>query len=339
MTTSKSTQTLTAGVLQRFTLLALLLGLVLAAAGASAQDTPAALTPVTLQLKWWHQFQFAGFYAAVKEGYYRDAGFDVTIVEAAEGVDPIQAVVDGDADYGVSTTELVLWRSRGAPVVVLGVIAQHSPLVFLTSDRPDIVSVHDLVGKRVAIEPNSAELLAYLQDEGIDIDDIDFLPHTFSTDALLTGDIDATSAYSSDEPFELRSAGVAYQTFSPRSVGIDFYGDVLFTTEAQIAANPEQVRAFTEASMAGWRYAFDNVDEMIDYIYAELSQRHSREHLAFEAAQMRRLVVPDLIEPGSMRVGRWQHIADTYRRVGLLDAPLDVADLLYQPETTPDPSP
>lgn len=304
-----------------------------------AQSTNPALEPVTLQLKWQHQFQFAGYYAAVEQGFYREAGLDVTIIEADEDTDPIQTVIDGEADFGVGTTELVLWRSRGAPVVVLGVIFQHSPLVLLTTERDDILSTHDLVGKRVAIEPNSAELLTYLQNEGIDTADIDMLPHSLGTSELVDGAVDAMSAYSSDEPFELQSAGIAYQTFSPRSAGIDFYGDVLFTTQAQIDASPERVRAFTEASMAGWRYAFDHQDEMIDYIYTELSQRHSREHLAFEAEQMCRHILPDLIEPGYMYTGRWQYIVDTYVDVGLLDRSFDVRTMLYQPNVAVDLGP
>ncbi len=321
---------------RRLLILMCLICLVAAPYTADAQNSR---TPVTLQLKWQHQFQFAGYYAANTQGFYRDAGLDVEIVPATESVDPIQAVINGDADFGVGTSELVLWRSRGAPVVVLGVIFQHSPLLLLAPQRDDIDSLHSLIGKRVAIEPNSAELLAYLHDEGIDISQLDVVDHGFSPTGLIDGSLDAMSAYSSDEPFLLQQEGLGYMTFSPRSAGIDFYGDVLFTTEAVIQQHPERVQAFLDASMAGWRYAFDNEEAMIDYIYNDLSQRHSREHLAFEAEQMRRLILPDLIEPGYMVEGRWRYILDTYQRVGLLHTPFTVTDMLYQPNLEPDLSP
>ena len=79
------------------------------------------MTPekVTLQLKWKHQFQFAGYYAAQAKGYYREAGFDVTIREAQEGHDPADIVLAGEAQYGVGSSELVLRRAKGHPVVVL----------------------------------------------------------------------------------------------------------------------------------------------------------------------------------------------------------------------------
>ena len=90
------------------------------------------LEKVVLQLKWQHQFQFAGYYAAQEQGYYREAGLEVEIREAAPGSDPVRQVLQGEAQYGVGSSSLVLQRHRGAPVVVLAVIFQHSPLVLLS---------------------------------------------------------------------------------------------------------------------------------------------------------------------------------------------------------------
>lgn len=310
--------------------------LVLNTTPATSAQTATQLTPITLQLKWKHQFQFAGYYAAQQQGFYRDAGLDVTIVEAQDGLDPIATVVDGEAEYGVGTTELVLWRSQGAPVVVLGVIFQHSPLVLLTTQDSGLDSLHALGGKRVAIEANSAELLAYLQDEGISSDELQIVSHHFTPSALISGTVDAMSAYSTDEPFMLTQAGFRYYTFSPRSAGIDFYGDVLFTTEDQIRQNPQQVQAFRDASMRGWEYAFDHEEALIDYIYNSLTQRHSPEHLRFEAGQMRRLIQPDLIEPGYMYEGRWRYIVETYARVGLIPNVFPINQILYTAQSNPD---
>ena len=145
---------------------------------------PAAAAPeqdrVTLQLKWRHQFQFAGYYAALYKGYYWDAGLDVEIREANEGEDPIQQVLAGRADFGVGTSELLLLRNAGKPVVVLAVIFQHSPLALVARRDSGIRSLHDLGGKRVMIEPNSAELFAYLQREGIASDSLQLVTHNFN---------------------------------------------------------------------------------------------------------------------------------------------------------------
>jgi len=113
-----------------------LVGLVMAAGVPVV--TAAGLERVTLQLKWKHQFQFAGYYAAIAQGYYRDAGLDVVLREAEPGHDAADAVLDGTAEFGVGTSELVLLRAAGKPVVALAAIFQHSPLVLLARSTPGV---------------------------------------------------------------------------------------------------------------------------------------------------------------------------------------------------------
>ena len=105
-----------------------------------------ALEQVTLQLNWKHQFQFAGYYAAIEKGYFRDAGYEVTLVEAGALNDPIAAVLKGEALFGVGASELALHRARGEPVVALAAILQHSPLVLLANSKV-ANNVHALSGR------------------------------------------------------------------------------------------------------------------------------------------------------------------------------------------------
>ena len=102
--------------------------LVAAPADCAAEARSGDLVSVRVQLKWRHQFQFAGFYTALEKGYYREAGFDVTIIPATPGTDPVDTVLKGGADFGVASSELVLRYAKGDPVVVLATIFQHSPL-------------------------------------------------------------------------------------------------------------------------------------------------------------------------------------------------------------------
>ena len=104
---------------------------------AGALDGALAAEKVTIQLKWRHQFQFAGYYAAQDQGYYRDAGLDVTLAEAVPGSDPLQNVAGGGAQYGVGNTGLLLARGAGQPVVVLASIFQHSGAALLVRRGPD----------------------------------------------------------------------------------------------------------------------------------------------------------------------------------------------------------
>ncbi len=263
----------------------------------------AATDKVRLQLKWQHQFQFAGYYAAQAQGYYQAAGLEVEIIPCQPGEDGVQKVLQGKAEFGVGSTELLLLREQGAPVVALAVIFQHSPLALMTLKQSGLQSIHDLVGRRIMIEPGSSELYAYLREEGISSDKFTLLPHGFHVKDLLAGNVDAMSTYVTDEPFELSKAGQEYVLYSPRVAGIDFYGDNLFTTESQLKLKPEMVKAFREASLKGWEYAMQHPEELVQLIYSRYSQRHSIEHLRFEADQMVPLLQTALVEIGHMNLG------------------------------------
>ncbi len=122
---------------------------------------------VVMQLNWTHAFQFAGYYAAKEQGYYREAGLDVEFREGGPGIDVLQQVTQGEAQFGVGNSSLLLARQQGKPVVVLGVIFQHSPLVLIGRQDLGIHSLSDLIGKRVMIESHSDELFAYLLLRGV----------------------------------------------------------------------------------------------------------------------------------------------------------------------------
>ncbi len=303
---------------------------------ADQTSAPGKNARVKLQLKWRHQFQFAGYYAAVAKGYYREAGLEVEIVEASSDKPPAEAVISGQAEFGIAGSDLLLLRAVGKPVVALAAIYQHSPMVFMTTESSGIKNIHQLAGKKVMLEPHSAELLAYLNAEGIQLADLQVLPHNFGVNDLMAGRADAISAYLSDEPFNLKENGIPYSLFFPQSSGIDFYADVLFTNEDQLTNYPERVKAFIEATQKGWKYALKNSEEIVDLILREYSQRHSREHLLFEAEKSRPLIMPEVVEVGYMSLGRWKHIAEKYRELGMLNHEVDLDLFVYGPEARHD---
>ena len=288
-----------------------------------------ALEHVVLQLNWKHQFQFAGYYAAVEKGYFREAGFDVSLRELPSGSNPLEIVLDGEADFGVAASELAWHRAQGKPVVALAAIVQHSPLILLVNRRK-ISNVDSLEGSRIMLAPHETELFAYLRRE--EIRQFTTVPNTFDTRDLIEGRIDAMSGYATDEPFLLRKAGFPYLIFNPAAVGINFYGDTLFTSERRIQASPERVRAFRQAVVRGWAYALANQEEIADLILARYSKRHEREHLLFEANELRRLMQPDLVEIGQQSASRWQQIAETYAELGMLPAKPIIDGLIFEAE-------
>src|SRR5712672_3542476 len=110
----------------------------------SASHPAAALDPVSVQLKWKHQFQFAGYYQALEQGFYRHAGLDVTIREGGPGIDVAETVTSGKADFGACNTNVLREWTVGRRLVVLAAIFQHSAAIILVARRADITNVSEL---------------------------------------------------------------------------------------------------------------------------------------------------------------------------------------------------
>ena len=309
-----------------------ILFLVATPAVSTAEPFSGSVASVRLQLKWRHQFQFAGFYTALEKGYYREAGLDVTILPATPGTDPVETVLKGGADFGVASSELVLRYAKGDPVVVLATIFQHSPLTLFVRRDAGIDTVHDLAGHKVALAPWETEIFAYLKREQVPLDRLQLVQHDYTVDTLVQGRVDALAGYETDESYYLQQSGGRYRQFTPRSSGVDFYGDTLFTSRAMVTRHPEWAEAFRAASLRGWEYAIAHHEEISALIHAKYAPDLPMEKLRFEADRMTPLMRPDLVELGHSHVRRWQHILDVYRELGLApaSATIDIAGLIYR---------
>jgi diguanylate cyclase (GGDEF)-like protein len=310
-----------------------LIVLVVAAPDCAAETRSGDPIPVRLQLKWRHQFQFAGFYTALEKGYYREAGFEVTIIPGTPGTDPIETLLTGAADFGIASSELVLRYAKGDPVVVLATIFQHSPLTLFVRRDAGIHAVRDLAGHKVAIAPWESEIFAYLQREQVAVDQLQLVQHDYTVNTLVQGHVAALAGYDTDESYYLQQSGRQYRQFSPRSSGVDFYGDTLFTTRAMVRRHPEWVEDFRAASLRGWEYALEHQEEIAALIHAQYAPDLPLEKLRFEAERMMPLVRSDLVELGHTHVGRWQHIFNVYRELGLAPGKtdIDIRGLVYKP--------
>ncbi|BCS96711.1 hypothetical protein DSLASN_23430 [Desulfoluna limicola] len=288
---------------------------------------------MTLQLRWFHRFQFAGYYAAVEKGFYADEGLDVRLKVFEEGMDPVVSVLTGKADYGVGDTRLLVERMKGEPVVVLKQVFQHSPLVLLSLKESGIVTPYDMAGKKVMLFPGEdASLLAMLQFAPEGPDQVTVLEHSYLPEDLITGKVDVMSAYVTDEPFLFKSRGVDVNIINPVDYNIDFYGDNLFTTQRETEAHPERVEKMVRATLKGWEYALANPDEMIDLIRERYGSGRTREQLAYEAQLTRVMIQPEFTPLGTVTRTRYVSIADVYQRAGKIRGSFDLKGFLrYSP--------
>lgn len=300
---------------------------VLGSVPASAQS----LETVTLQLKWRHQFQFAGYYAAEAKGFYREAGLTVRFREGRPDQVLTRELVSGRADFLVNGPGALVDYAKGAPVVALAAIFQHSPLVVVSPAMSGIRVPSDLVGRRVMFTPETdTEFLGMCLQEGVSIDRIIQVPHTFSVEDLIGGRAGAATAYLTNEPFELAGRGIPFRVLRPADYGIDFYGDCLYTRLPEIREHPDRAAAFLAASIRGWEYAMDHPGEIISLLRERYGVEKSREHLLREAEAMDELILPRLIPVGHMNPGRWERIARTYAELGMIPPDLSLDGFLYE---------
>ncbi len=281
-----------------------------------------ALESVTLTLKWKHQFQFAGYYMAKEKGYYRDAGFDVDIKPRNPQQSLLEPVLSKSAEFGISDSAIVLSYLNDQPVVVLSAIFQHSPLVFLTRKEDNIFSPFELVGKKVMFQRgmDDASLSAMFNQLNISNQDYTLVKQNFDPLALLHSDIDAMSAYISNQPFLYQQQDVPIRIIDPTNYGIDFYGDVLFAHQDYVKQFPQRADAFRQASIKGWQYALNHMDEAIELILTQYNSQKSRAHLQFEAEKTRAMISPDYVPVGTIHLQRFEKIATIYRDLKMADS-------------------
>ena len=305
-----------------------------------AQTAWADTSKINLQLKWHHQFQFAGYYAAQAKGYYKDAGLDVNIIEGGPGKPALDAVLNGSVQYGISDADLLLAHMHGKPVVAMAAIFQHSPFIILSREESNIHRLADLMGRSVMMKHDlsAVQFDAMMLKAGLDPASVNFVPHSGSLDDLINGKVDAMAAYATNEPYRMRARGVEPAIISTTDYDVDFYGDTLFTSRSEIESHPERADAFLKATLKGWRYAFDNPEEIANLILKLPGVKESgatQDSLLAEAKSMRPLVMPDIVDMGHMNTERWSHIAQLLVRLKLVPDNYQPRKFIYHYATTP----
>lgn len=251
-----------------------------ALSGVSAQE----LVPVRLQLQWVAQSQFAGYYAALDQGFYEEEGLDVTILEGAVEIVPQQVVASGGAEFGIAWVPKVLEsREAGADLVNIAQVFQRSGTLEVSFVDTGIESVEDFAGMRIGTWGfgNEHELFAAMRAVDIDPnnpDDVTIIQQPFDMSLLLNGELDAAEAMTYNEYAQVLEAvnpdtGELYQpedlnVIDFNEVGTAMLQDHIFTSEAWLAeeGNEDVAVSFLRASFRGWAFARDNFDEAVEIV-------------------------------------------------------------------------
>ncbi|MEA1988473.1 MAG: transporter substrate-binding domain-containing protein, partial [Pseudomonadota bacterium] len=290
------------------------------------------LESVSLQLKWLHQFQFAGYYAAKIKGFYQDEGLDVTIKPRDIFVNNIQQVIDAESEYGIADSMLMLYQAQGAPLSIVSPIFQHSPQVFVTLKSSEINSLYDLNGKNVAFYQKDTDgfpLLAMMHHNNV-VPNLDRVIIKSGPEMLEQEQVQAYPAYLSNEPYYFLKKGTEINIFNPMNYGIDFYGDLIFTHNSELTNHPKRVAAFKRASVKGWEYALNHKEEIIDYLINDLKVDKTFEHLMYEAKVIEEAIKPNSIPIGALDRGRLEYIKQLLVKHDLVNNKFDVSKGIYK---------
>lgn len=236
----------------------------LSATACSAADAQPAgdstgQTPLTLQSAWVNDAEFMGYYVAMDNGYYSDAGIDLTYLSGGPSVIPESTLLAGDADIALTSpdTTIAAITEQDAPFVIIGAQYQQNPLGVVSLASSGIEGPDDLVGKTVAV-PDVSRLAfdAMLAINDIDTADVTVVPYAYDPTPLVTGEVDATVDFVTNVPYTIEEQGAEASSFTLYEAGYRIPTDTVVVTRETLENSRDALSAWLAASAQGWTENF-----------------------------------------------------------------------------------
>lgn len=288
---------------------------------------------ISLVLPWKHQFQFAGYYMAKEKGFYKEFELDVSIIEYESNSDNAKDVSMQKYQFGVGHSSLLVDKiNKYYNLILLNAINQSSPFVLISTKYKELKDVRDKVVMMTNDQTSSASINAMLYSQNLEQNSYSVVESSFDPISLVNGRADFMTSYMSNEPYTLIQKGIKPFIMDPKDYGFDFYSDILFTTKEMIQKSPQDVENFRVASLKGWQYAYDNIDETVDIILKYYNTQHKTEDaLRFEADMLKKLAYTKGTQLGEIKVSKLQEITTAYRLLGLVKSKdeLNFQDFIY----------
>jgi NitT/TauT family transport system substrate-binding protein len=299
------------------------------AAGVSAAAAALGATPVTFQLNWVAGGPNAGFAAAVAEGYYKDAGLDVTLVQGNGSGNTAQLVASGRAQIAyadaVAVSQLI---AKGAPMKIVSTIYQSNPNEVSALKKTGIKSIKDLAGRKVGVPSGSSQttmLPLFLKANNLKETDLTLMnmPPTAMVPSLLQGQVDAILGSIDAYQIQLEAQGATLDNFRFADYGVPTVSTSIFVNETYLKENADVVRKFIAASLKGWSFALDNPEKAVKdvkAVFADVNEKLAAAELA--------AITPLFCSGGAKYIGKaedalWVKTQDLLSEVKLLPAGQD----------------
>ncbi|MDP5308194.1 ABC transporter substrate-binding protein [Paracoccus spongiarum] len=218
---------------------------------AARAQTPAA---VALQLSWLHSVQFAGSYLAAENGWWREAGLEVTLLQGGPNAPVEPPVVSGTALVGVSAADYTAAAvAEGAPFRIIGVAMQKNPFAIASLPARPVNAPADLAGLRIGMAlANRPVLQALCTLNGVDIDAIEIVPTQYSAQPLIAGEVDCLLCWETDLPVAMAINGIEAQTMLMADHGYAVHSQTYIATEDSLANRRAELVALMRGEVRGW---------------------------------------------------------------------------------------
>lgn len=287
---------------------------------SSTDSASGDLTPVKLQLQWYSQAQFAGYYAALSQGYYKDEGLDVQILEGAADIVPIDVLTSGDADFAISWVPKVLGSiEQGAAVTDIAQIFERSGTTQISFNDKNITDAAALKGHTVGSwgYGNEWELFAGMDKANVALSDISLVQQAFDMNGFLAGDIDAAQAMTYNEYAQVLetmnpATGKLYQPSDLNVInwndeGTAMLQDAIWADSDRLSSDSayaDTAVKFIKASIKGWAYARDNPQEAATIVTDSGSQLGAS-HQLWMTNEVNKLIWPSENGVGMINQDEW----------------------------------
>ncbi len=313
--------------------IALATGAALLVGACSSSGGSGTLTTVKFQLQWVAQAQFAGYYAALDQGYFKDEGLDVKILLGGPDINPMSVVASGGADIGTTwVPKMLASREGGTDLVDIAQIFQRSGTLEVSFKGKNITKPEDWKGKKVGswLLGNEPEVFAAMAKVGLDpTKDVSVIKQNFDMSGLLSGDLDAAQAMIYNEYAQVLEAknpttGNLYQpsdlnVINLNDVGTGMLQDMIFASAKWLSTgtNKDIATKFIKASYRGWIYCRDNAAACVDIVIKNGSKL-GKSHQTWQMNEINGLIWPSPNGIGQLDQTAWNQTVDIATKYGVL---------------------
>ncbi len=300
-----------------------------AADPSSPPESSASSSSITMQLDWVFNVQFAGLLMADHLGLYQQRGLTVALKPWESGMIVPDVVAADPLAIGCSEQNLIsAAQAEGMPIKAIATMFQASPYALMAMPDSNIQTLSDLAGKKVGVHADGVKVMELVKNvNGLKPNDIEVveIPYENKLDRLINGELAALQCYAVDEPVGFtKQVGKAPILMPMDEYGYKAYAQVFFASETMLQQQPEQVKAFLEASFAGWRIALANIPataKLIAETYAEKNSKYT--DVAYQQQSLQLVSEYVLRGIGAHQIGiiqpeQWQQATDLMVQYGII---------------------